>query len=200
MNIKKIISIVVVLVSLFINQSYASLTFDLGSVITGPKPSDAGTWLKADFSDVGSKIVTLTLTAPGLTGNEFVSMWGFNSAIAISQLDVIQTGTPAGEVITKMKDLNSFGLTFGFEFPPPGDGRFITGNSVTYTFTRKDGGALDSDNFNYKTDGGYYSVAHIQNIGNDSAKITAVPEPSTYLAGMFAMCPMLMMFLRKRIQ
>src|SRR5437870_2182321 len=55
-----------------------SITYNFDHTLTGVAPAGPTPWLTATFSDSGANSVQLTLSAPGLTGNEFVGQWYFN--------------------------------------------------------------------------------------------------------------------------
>src|SRR5882762_1102891 len=55
-----------------------SITYNFDHTLTGVAPAGPTPWLSATFSSSGANSVQLTLSAPGLTGNEFVGQWYFN--------------------------------------------------------------------------------------------------------------------------
>jgi hypothetical protein len=214
MNIKKTISIVVALVSLFVNQSYASLTFNLDSIANGTMPTSTSPWLTAEFVDSTGGGVDLILTSHLNVSSEYITRFAFNvnpsKNLSISPIVFTDFGTPTALTISQgQNDRNLTGKAVGgFDIlinwqtdNNPSSGRF-NGNDVdTFHLT---GIGLTADDFNYASAQGWKVAAKVQGIPfgttTISGDITAVPEPSTYLAGMFAMCPMLMMCLRNRKQ
>ena len=195
---------------LIIGQASAqTLTYELDYMFSGVVGQDepAGDplitpWLTATFEESGSNLVTLTMTAGGLIGNETVGAWYFNFDDTLLLSDLTFTfdsgGVPSQNVVMCDRDdpcvANSYqangdgDFDFYFNFPPPPgnqDKKFQANETVIYTITSNTG-SLSVDAFDYTSwlggQGSYNTAAFVQQTGtggNDSAWIapTVVPEP-----------------------
>lgn len=171
--------------------------YNISNTFSGATPQGPIPWLTATFTDVGANQVQLDMTAPGLTGQEFVGAWFFNfsplgnlSDLSISRLSSPNPGTTT--VTTDLNNLSAGGgglFDIGFNFPQSlSDGRFTSGLSTSYLISSVS--SLDASMFNYPSlprggNGTWLTAAHIQGVGSDASLSgwvgTPVPEPTTYL-------------------
>ena len=178
-------------------QYQLNLEYSGGTSPAGPAP-----WLTATLEDVASGVlntVQLTLSASGLSANEFISSWYFNFNPQYTSLvfpDAVGGNGPAGTLQPIIQNAYGAGPAAGFDiefdFPTAGDSntnRFSAGETVVYTF---DGIGLTAADFNYQNAGGagpFFSAAHVQSIGSGSGSgwigtggdTVPVPEPSGIL-------------------
>jgi hypothetical protein len=168
-----------------------------GAEPIGPKP-----WLVATFEDAGIdgpyNVVKLTMDGGGLSGNEFVSSWFFNtvfSNLIYFEYQLVPSTGPASPAITVKSNAldagGAAGFDIEFDFPTansPIGARFEADELVVYTI---EGIGLSAADFNFMNSGGegLYSAAHVQSIPADpgsgwigsGASATPVPEPVTLL-------------------
>jgi hypothetical protein len=174
-----------------------TLTFDYTFEFSGATaPEGPAPWLRATFDDsVGPNKVKLTLSALGLTDNEFVSSWYFNFdptknattslPSMVDDADADWDSIAAGNDAFKADGDGKY--DFKIEFTTSGD-RFEGGDIVILEFS---GTGITANSFNYFSlpDGGsgpFLSAAHVQSIGPNDDKsgwvageivTTSVPEP-----------------------
>jgi hypothetical protein len=188
-----------------------AVTFSLGTEFSGATaPEGPAPWLTATFDDSygGPNTVRLTMTAGGLTDNEFVGKWYFNLDPALTPAGLsfapVSSGATVNGINTGVNAFQadgdgSFDIEFDFA-PPPGNfaSKFTAGESVIYDITYTSALLASSFDFGSAPGGGngtYRSAAHVQGIGpqnNDSGWIGGgfdnpppppqdVPEPFTLL-------------------
>ncbi len=165
-------------------------------------------WLVLHLEDgFGPNTVRLTLDASGLSNVEFASNWyvNLNPALNATQLSFSIVSNPTalslGDIRTGTNAFKADGdghYDILFDFPPPPGSfpaKLTAGEKVVVDVTRI--GGLSLSDFHYQSvestgNGVYYTAAHIQGIGADSAWIGAtelsppapIPEPSAYVAFM----------------
>jgi hypothetical protein len=159
----------------------------------GTEPVGTSPWLTATFIDVSPTTVELTLSAPNLTGTEFVNDWYFNfdPSLTLSELNfAYSSGTAGGGTVSKslngyMSDGDGYYDIF-IDYPElSGSGRFESGETATYTITYVGVGTFDVSSFNFISypnggSGEYFAAAKVQGIGgidDNSGWIAVVPEP-----------------------
>ena len=163
----------------------------------GPAP-----WLNATLQDTNGGVL-LTVNNLGLSSGEFISELDFNvnpnftaSAIQGLQFSLVAsngnfgaTSIITGEDIKKADGDGYYDINFNFS--TSANGRFGTGDQLTYLITGISG--LSASDFSYLSSPGggvgpYYAAAHIQGIGNGASvwvnpnngpQITTVPEPAS---------------------
>jgi hypothetical protein len=195
-------------------SALAAVTFDLGTVITGDAPaSQSKPWVTAQFSNLAGNHVKLVLTAAHLSGQENVDEWLFNVDPKITQSQLNTLVITHKQTLDGVVNVNNISLIhesvdgvvragFRFDFDlglPKGNPnqRFGAGDQVEI-----DLGTTLSDSvlklaeglFDFKdATGHYYSAAHVQNTsgpqGSGWIGTTAVPEPTTMIAGALMLLP-----------
>jgi hypothetical protein len=193
-------------------SALAAVTFDLGTVITGDAPaSSTKPWVTAQFSSLPGNQVELVLSAPNLTGREDVGEWLFNIDPKLSQSQLNTLVITSRQTIEGIVNVSTISLIhevvdgvvragFRFDFDlglPKGNPnqRFGRGDEVRIVLgTTLASLNLTEDTFNYKDGTGtYYSAAHVQNTsgpeGSGWIGTTAVPEPTTMIAGALMLLP-----------
>jgi hypothetical protein len=205
---KKILFSIIVGVGVIFTASSVSanlFTYYLDYEFTGgAEPAGVPPWLTAEIKDQSADTVRITMSAGGLTGNEFVSGWYFNWDFDVSNLtgaDVVlgEEGTTGPTVFGVTVDDDGFnlggpgGATFDifFDFPESEVAdRFEEDQKVVFDFM---GTGLTALDFDVKdTTGNYYTAAHVQRIASDdpsktsgkigaTESISAIPEPGTML-------------------
>ncbi len=167
---------------------YASQEFSGGASPVGPAP-----WLGIIFQDAGPGTVTMTMTARGLTGSEFVSGLYFNLAPSIApEALTLANPTCVGAFATPTVSLGSnafkadgdgyFDVLVGFATSGGEANRFTAGDSISYTITGP--ANLSAASFDYLSEhgggAGQYPVAwHVQAISGGLSGWVSVPEPAT---------------------
>jgi hypothetical protein len=158
---------------------------------TGPAP-----WLTATFDDGNTPgSVTLTLSASGLTGTEFVRGWYFNldpslNPTSLAFNKVSSSGSFASPAISTGVDAfkadgdGRYDIRFRFATDGGCSTRFGPGDVLTLEITGISTLTAHSFEFLSLPDGGngpFVSAAHIQGIGPDGegSGWIAVPEPSS---------------------
>jgi len=177
----------------------------------GTPPVGSAPWLTATFDDGNSSgLVTMTLVATNLTGNEFVSVWDFNLDPNLEPTDLIfsapaKVGSFAdpkislGENEFKADGDGHFDILVGFVTSDGLPDRFSAGDSVSYTITGIQDLTANSFNFMSAPDGAgtglYPTAAHVQATGgggDSTSGWVSVPEPvSLSLLGMGGLVAML---------
>ena len=147
---------VICLITLFVTTCFFStgfgaalvsgITYNFDRTLTGVAPVGPTPWLTATFSDAGANTVQLQLSAPGLTGNEFVGQWYFNLNPSLN---------PSSLVFAQIESSGAFAnpsvLTGANAFKPDWDGkydimvnfgvsgdnssRFSAGDTITFSIT-----------------------------------------------------------------
>lgn len=190
----RIIAAVAMLAGGVLPLSASTVTYDFGQLSGGTSPDGTPPWLQAVFTDNSqpANTVQLTLTAGNLTGNEFVSCWYFNlnPALDPTGLNISVSGS-SGSVTgpTVQTGANAFkagpdgkyDVLLGFS--TANSGRFMAGDSITFTITDLSG--LTADDFDQLSTaaggaGPYLSAAHVQSIGQDGDSAWINPT-STFL-------------------
>jgi hypothetical protein len=182
-NINRFAAAIGLVICLEIN-AVASIVFDLGTVITGDSPASSATpWVSASINSAPANQVTVTLSAPNLTGNEDIKEWLFNVDPRITQAQLNSL-----YIVSKTLNLGSFavnnvslikksvdgvtraGFSFDLDLGLP-DGslakRFTRGDIlqiVLGTTLPATTLTLTENTFNFRDDTGtYYSAAHVRN-------------------------------------
>ncbi len=169
----------------------------LNYVFSGATPAASAPWLTLKLEDRNPTTVRLTMDAAGLSGQEFVSAWyvNFNPVLNATGLNFSIISNPTqlsnGNIDTGTNAFKADGdgkYDILFDFPPPPGAfaaKFTAGEKVVVDVSRASG--LSTSDFLYQSvessgNGVYFTAAHIQGIGNDSAWVgaSAIPEPSTY--------------------
>jgi len=195
---------------LFITTPFEAeaLTINLDYVFSGTSPGGTPPWLVATFVQDGSN-VKLTLSASGLTGNEFVAgeasdknnkgwLFNFNHIKDLAALSITPYATDPGN----SADFVQKGVN---QFKADGDGYFdirfawdkqvdalTSGEYAIYILSSISG--LVPEDFDFTSlhgggEGTYRSAAHVQGIGSPTADFsgwigdtgTPIPEPATML-------------------
>ena len=169
--------------------------FSGGTAPQGPAP-----WLTATFNDVAPNTVQMTLSTSGLTGNEFVTEWDFNTTVAIGGYSSSPSNTinPVSIAYSSTDAFKAdgdgyFDLQFNFATGPP-TSRLTSGLTSVFTLS---GTGLTAESFNAlsapgpgESPGPFLSAAHVQGIGINAnfsgwvapvTQITPTPEPATML-------------------
>ncbi len=166
----------------------ATVTFELDFEFSGAQePVGPDPWLTATFDDMGTPgTVRLTMDSSGLTDDEFVSQWLFNSDTAIDSITYV-SGQVADSTTYSADAFKADGAGFfdlQFDYPQTGD-RFGAGETSVYDLT---GVGITASTFNTfstpSAKGILLSAAHIQGIGPNgegSGWIGAVPIPGAAL-------------------
>lgn len=190
----------------------ATLTFDFEHVISGNTPDGTPPWLSATFADT-SEGVLLTLAAAGITGQDFITEWNFNSTLGdLTGLDYLYTNvTGVTELTILSAGLNDavlagtgarydLGLRFATANNQGGVNRFKGGDLATVLLFGLDD--LTAESFNALSSPAskaYLAEAKIQGIGADAQGSSwivpdpgpaPVPEPGTMIllgAGAFGL-------------
>jgi hypothetical protein len=172
-------------------QSQAAIvTMDLNFEYSGgDAPTGTPPWLRATFNDsVGPNLVRLTMESLGLSDNEFVTEWDFNSSAAISSFShvsgvVADSATYSADGF-KADGAGFFDIEFLFPTAPPGD-RFTGGLTSVYDLA---GTGITANTFNTfstpSAKGEFTTAAHIQGIGTNSEGsgwIAPIPIPGAAL-------------------
>lgn len=192
------IILMAILVAAMAGQATAyTLYFGLNTEYSGgTAPSGATPWITANFIDVGTNQVQLSMTAGNLTGAENIKEWyfNFNDSLDLGSLNIsaVDTSAVSSVVVTKSKnDLKADGdgkYDFMLAFSTEGD-RFTSGETVIYSLSTLSG-TMDATSFNFLSSpaggrGPFYSAAHVQNTGSEGTgsgwianeTSTVVPEP-----------------------
>lgn len=173
--------------------------------ITPPAYVGSEPWLLVTTSDTGANQVSMTFTAPHLTGDEFVKDWYFNvdPSLDLSQLVfTLSFNTGGFAAPTLVKTTNGHAADSGglydvhLSFSSTFSDRYTFGDALGYDVTYTGVGILDSSSFSFlgatneqTLYGPYNSAAHIQSTGvggAGSAWVGAVPEPSSILYSLLA--------------
>ncbi|HUU30818.1 MAG TPA: PEP-CTERM sorting domain-containing protein [Phycisphaerae bacterium] len=178
------------------------ITFGLIEEFSGATPPEGTVppaWLTVtidDGADYTDGIVTLTLAATNLTGNEKIKEWYLNLDPSFDPENLVfaQVGkTGAFKDATISKGLDAFkaggdgfyDIEFVFDHTGNTSKNFGAGESIGYTVSLSSGGTLTASSFDFLStpaggQGPYHTAAHVQSIGagEDSGWITA-PEPAT---------------------
>ncbi len=181
-----------------------TITFQLGNAYSGPNPSGSAPWLTAEFKDIGTDLVQLTMTATNLVSSEDVKQWGFNInptlEASLASLTFAHISGVTAASINKGADGSNEGPShdydFQFNWGSGSNSVFVAGVTSVYNLSGIAG--LTANSFDFASEGGspsFYSAAHIQQIpvtsGANSAWIgssgpSPVPEPTSvglFLAG-----------------
>lgn len=176
------------------------VTYELGGVFTGAKPTSSAPWLTASFSDNGgSGSVTLTLTASLDFSGEFISqvVFNVNPAITPGSLTINQIQGTGATFKKTSQDAQQVDGAAGMGFDVlialptvggPNNSRFDNNDVLTFTIT---GGGITASSFAWLSMGGSpnYVAAHVQGIpleggGTTSGFIGTVPiPPAVWLLG-----------------
>jgi hypothetical protein len=171
------------------------LIYNFDHTLTGVAPSGPTPWLSATFSDLGANSVQLTLSASGLTGNEFVRQWYFNlnPLLNPASLSFAEIGTSgAFTAPTVETGANAFKPDWDgkydlmFDFTTSGDSStwFSGGDSVTFSITGIAGLTARDFLFANTPSAGHDSLlaaANLQTVGETVVIDTppAVPEAAS---------------------
>jgi hypothetical protein len=182
------------LVFSFASSSFATLIYELNMEYSGgTNPASTKPWLIATFKNGPTNIVYLTLEAKGLTGSEFVSNWYFNIDPTYNGILNITPGANVSPIIQNFYNAGpALGFSIEFNFPTSNSSglRFGAGSVLSYEFF---GVGLSETVFNFANESGkgpFFSAAHVQSIGANSASgwigtggsnTVPVPEPATLL-------------------
>ena len=178
-----------------VSAGASTVTYDFGQLSGGSAPAGAPPWLEATFSDNGlpADTVQLTVSAGNLTVSEFLSCWYFNLNPALDPTALnfsVSSSTGSFTAPTVQTGANGFkagqdgkfDLLLGFN--TTGAGKFVGGDSVTFTITGISG--LTAEDFDWLStpaggSGLYSSAAHVEGINEDGASAWINPT-STLLA------------------
>lgn len=168
----------------------------LDFVFSGSTPGGSPPWLHLTLEDqLTPNTVRATFTTPNLVAGEFVSGWYFNLNPAYDPLSLSfslisnPTGLSLDDIKTGKNKFKADGdgkYDILLEFPTAaGPSQFTSAETLILDLYRAEG--LSVGDFLYKSvesggAGTYYSAAHIQGIGEDSAWVgapSAIPEPET---------------------
>jgi hypothetical protein len=154
---------------------------NLGAVYAGSTPAGPAPWLTAQFEDLAPNKVRLTLVShlsspnslKGASNENGAQGWVFNFGGDPGILTFNQVSSSNGvyaESIFKAKDALSISPASGFDigFDWDENARFVAGAVETYDIT---GTGIHAIDFMQANAQGYYSAAHVQEIGQDSGKI-----------------------------
>jgi hypothetical protein len=189
----------------------AALSIGTDVSIQGSKPASSTTpWVNSFFTDLGNNTVQLTITAPHLTGSEFIEnlYLQFNSSKQVNSLvftpvsfqglsskysltlnqNNLQAGTSGGD----------FSIMLGFQTSGGLSSEFNQGDTVVFNITTtQKNTSLSSLDFAFKSFNGknmpplYYEAAYLGGIspGNNTGWVAAdtfttsfVPEPTSGFA------------------
>jgi hypothetical protein len=203
----------IALVSVLAVNLAAEAAVDTGTDVSilGSKPASSQTpWIDSVFTDIGPNKVRLTITAPNLTGSEFlqslylnfndtkqvtslvftpvVSLWqGVSTAYSLGlNQNNFQAGSEGGD----------FDIQLGFQASGGASSQFNHGDTVVFDITTKQNTSLSSLDFAFKSYDGknhpplYYEAAYLGGIsGNksgwvaaDTFNVSLVPEPTSGIA------------------
>ena len=164
--------------------SASAASFGLNTIYTGATPSSPAPWLNALVTDTATG-VDIVFTAPGLTGTEFVSDWGFQLTAGAAPVLSSPGTLPATQLQVALNAINGPGsssinpyndLVFNFENSNSSVNRFQGGETFAVSLT-----GISEAHF-------LGSGAHIQGLVNgQSGKAHSVPEPSSALASLFVL-------------
>ena len=174
----------------------AEVIYNFDNVFSGVTVPSNPPWMTETFNDVSPGVVSLTISNTDLTGGEFIGGVYINidpqdNVNSLHFSLVSQRGSFTDPTVNLGEDkfkadgdgyydiLLSFGTANGTTFGP--------GNSITYTLSGFTG--LNALDFAYisTSSGGhgpFYSAAHVQGVGansawiNPSQLVTIVPEPA----------------------
>src|SRR5260221_8298852 len=169
----------------------SSIIYNFDHTLTGVAPAGPTPWLSATFSASGADSVQLTLSASGLTGNEFVGQWYFNLNPSLN---------PASLAFAEIGSSGAFAapnvLTGANAFKPDWDGkydimvnfgtsgdnasRFSGGDSITFSITGIAGLTPSDFLFANTPSAGHETLlaaANIQTVG-ETVVIDTPPSPS----------------------
>ena len=200
-----------VLISSSITQGAISTSVDIGinKSYNGTAPDSSTTpWINSLFQDIGPNTVQLTITAPNLSGPEFLqSLYlNFNSTKQVTALkwtpvwsqwhglataySLVETTPPLLQASTGGK----FDIQLGFQTSGGLPNQFNQGDQVVFDITTTQANtSLSSLDFAFKsvpgTAGSFYSAALIQNTGSNDKQsdwagattftFISVPEPAS---------------------
>jgi hypothetical protein len=178
-----------------------TITFEINYTFSGDCPSGSPPWLIATFEDISANLVKLTLSASGLTGNEFLQgntgdggrggwYFNFNDNYDVTQLifSYVQGSNDADSILLGKNAFKADGDGyFDIIFIWGENGRFRANDTAIYEIsTNQPGVNIKAKDFYFLSnisggEGIYYSSAHVQGIGeygNGSGWIgVKVPEP-----------------------
>lgn len=159
------------------------LTIDMGFEFSGAQSPASPTqpWLTATFTQSGSNVL-LTLSAPNLVDQEFVTGWyfNFNPNLNLNKLSITQQGSATDPTGTASVGANAFkadgdgyfDILLAFPDGPP-SARFGAGDTAQFLL-KYNNSTLTPDAFNFlsvngpvgKT--GFLAAAKVQGIGPDA--------------------------------
>lgn len=189
----------------------ATLTFTLNSVFNGSTPTSTSPWMTATFQNQGVGVL-LTLTSSLNVPSEFIDEVAFNvkPSITPSSITAMNT-TPGDPIVMGVYGPSGSGTMY---HPDMQNAQVLNGSGnqhfdmmIKWTTANSDSGihrfngtdvevftflltGLTENDFNYANANGYFIGAHVQGIpGGLSGAITAVPEPTTIIAGALLLMP-----------
>jgi len=124
----------------------SSVTYNFDQTLSGVAPSGPTPWLVATFSDSSANHVQLTLSAPGLRGNEAVDQWYFNlnpnlNAANLNFSEIAASGTFIAPVVGTGSDAfkpdhdGKYDIRVSFSGLAGNDSAFSGADSVTFDVT-----------------------------------------------------------------
>jgi len=164
--------------------SASAASFGLSTIYTGATPAAPAPWLNATVNNTATG-VDIMFTAPGLSGTEFVSDWGFKLAAGSAPVLSLPATLPSTQLQVALNAINGPGsssinpyddLVFNFENSNSSVNRFQGGETFMVSLT----GVSESHFLG--------SGAHIQGLVNgQSGKAHSVPEPGSALASLLVL-------------
>jgi len=188
------------------SEAHAALSIGTDVSILGSKPASSTTpWVNSVFTDIGNNTVQLTITAPNLTGTEFVqtlylefndlknvsalnfalvSAQGLSSSVQVGLgQDKFQAGSAGGD----------FDIQLGFKTGGGLPAQFNGGDQIVFDITTTQANtSLSSLDFAFRSFNNnhpplYYEAAYIGGIGGhnsgwvaaDTFTVLGVPEPAS---------------------
>jgi hypothetical protein len=159
--------------------SAVTITYNFEETLEGVPPSGPTPWLTAVVSDSGAGGVQISLSAPGLTGNEYVNQWFFNLNPAMDPTKLVFTETASTGAFTlptvatgadafKPAYDGKYDILFGFSGSGDNSAKFTGGDSITFSITGIAG--LSANDFLFENTpaaghGALYAAAYIQTVG-----------------------------------
>ena len=211
MGRKVILILAVVGIFVMPGQGNATLILVADHTFNGSNPSGPASWLKATFNNSGTDSVTLTLSASGLQGGEFVSNWYFNFGpntpnTTLPPLEFAQTPTQAptatvGTGVNAFKAGSDGYYDIKFSFPTNSQDRFTSGKEAKFTII---GTGITADSFRFLSSSSafpYLAAAHIQGISNSGGSwvsFSQVPIPPSFILLGSGLLGMIMIGFRRK--